>query len=150
MSIWEIKKITEHPELIDRAAQWFHAKWGVPTDAYKNSMHASLDKISPVPQWYVGMKGSRIIAGIGVIDNDFHDRKDLSPNVCAIFVEKEYRNQGIAGKMLDFVCSDMKTLRISTLYLVTDLISFYERYHWKFFDVVQGEEGPIRMYYHKS
>ena len=40
--------------------------------------------------------------GAGVIENDFHDRKDLTPNVCAVYVEEHCRCQGIAGKLLEF------------------------------------------------
>lgn len=32
--------------------------------------------------------------------NDFHDRKNLTPNVCALYVEESCRNQGIADKLL--------------------------------------------------
>ncbi len=53
------------------------------------------------------MNEKEIIAGIGVIENDFHNRKDLAPNVCAVYVEEAYRNRGIAGRMLQFVCDDL-------------------------------------------
>ena len=96
------------------------------------------------------LRGDKIIGGLGVIENDFHNRKDLSPNVCAVYVEDEYRCQGIAGKLLNFVCEDMKSKGIKTLYLVTDHTSFYERYGWEFLCMVQGdgEEEMTRMYIH--
>lgn len=55
-----------------------------------------------------------------------------------------------AGKMLNFVCKDMKKIGIDTLYLVTDHTSFYERYNWQFFCMVQGdgEQTMSRMYIH--
>ena len=84
----------------------------------------SLLKTSPVPQWYLALKDSEIIGGMGVIENDFHNRKDLSPNVCAVYTEKEYRGQGVAGELLDYVCRDMKQRGIDTLYLLTDHTSF--------------------------
>lgn len=98
------------------------------------------------------MENDAIIAGAGVIENDFHDRKDLSPNVCAVYVEKDFRNQGIAGKMLDFICKDMKAMGIDTLYLLTDHTAFYERYGWNFLCMAQGdgEEALSRMYFHKQ
>ena len=88
---------------------------------------------------------------MGVIENDFHNRKDLTPNVCAVYTEKDRRGEGIAGKLLNFVCSDMKSKGIDTLYLVTDHTSFYERYGWKFLCMVQGEGETCmtRMYIHK-
>ena len=38
---------------------------------------------------------SDFIGGMGVIENDFHDRKDLMPNVCAVYTEEAYRGRGI-------------------------------------------------------
>ena len=108
-------------------------------------------KKAAVPQWYLAMEGERIIGGMGVIENDFHDRKDLTPNVCAVYTEEDRRCQGIAGALLDYVCKDMAGYGIDTLYLVTDHISFYERYGWEFLCMVQGdgEESMSRMYVHK-
>ena len=65
-----------------------------------------------------------------MIANDFHDRKDLTPNVCALYVEPELRCRGIAGQLLAHICKDMAAKGIGTLYLVTEHTSFYERYGW--------------------
>ena len=83
-----------------------------------------------------------------VIENDFHDRPDLTPNVCAVYVEKAWRCQGIAGALLRAVCEDMRQFEIKTLYLLTDHTNFYERYGWEFLCLVQGdgETEPARMY----
>lgn len=87
-----------------------------------------------------------------MIENDFHNRKDLTPNVCAVYVEKEYRCQGIAGEMLDMACADFAGTGIDTLYLITDHTSFYERYGWEFLCMVQGdgEKEMTRMYRKES
>lgn len=148
---YTIKKICEHGDLKEMAANWFHSKWGVPMEAYLESMEQCIKGKDAVPQWYIAMDNGKIIGGLGVIENDFHDRKDLTPNVCAVYVEEEYRCQGIAGEMLNFVCKDMKEQGIETLYLVTDHTSFYERYGWEFLCMVQGDGEPdmTRMYVHK-
>ncbi len=150
MNTYEILRIKEHPELAEKAAEWFHQKWHIPKEAYAESMRECIEGTSAVPRWYVISDGENIIAGIGVIENDFHDRRDLTPNVCAVYVEEKYRNQGIAGKMLDFVCKEFKAIGIETLYLVTDHTNFYERYGWKFLCMVQGDGEPemTRMYVH--
>ena len=144
--------LRDHPELADAAAKWFHQKWGVPQEAYAQSISECLQKNTAVPQWYLVMNGKEIIAGIGVIENDFHNRKDLAPNVCAVYVEEAYRNRGIAGRMLQFVCDDLQARGVDTLYLITDLTSFYERYGWEFLCMAQGdgEQALSRIYLHKS
>ena len=116
MSKYEIKKIADNPQLVKDVANWFHAKWGIPLEAYLKSMQECMMGTSSVPQWYVALCADQIIAGLGVIENDFHNRKDLSPNICAVYVEEAYRCQGIAGEMLQYVCNDMKEKGIDTLY----------------------------------
>lgn len=142
--------LRERPELKDDAAQWFHQKWGVPVDAYLACMDAYLANKTEYG-WYLCLNGSKIVGGMGVIENDFHDRKDLTPNVCAVYTEKDYRCQGIAGHLLGLVVEDMHSKGISPLYLVTDHIGFYERYGWEFLCMVQGDGEPemTRMYIHR-
>lgn len=145
---YEIIRLVDKPEIKDTAAGWFHEKWGIPLEAYLESMEECLLRKSPVPQWYVAKEDGRIIGGLGVIENDFHDRKDLAPNVCAVYVEEDKRCGGVAGSLLNFVCADMKKRGLETLYLVTDHTSFYERYGWEFLCMVQGdgEAHKSRMY----
>ena len=149
---YEILSLWDHPELADRAARWFHEKWGVPLEAYRESMAACLEKAGPVPQWYAAIENGRIIGGLGVIENDFRDRKDLAPNVCAVYTEPDCRGRGVAGALLGFVCTDMKKRGVDTLYLVTDHTGFYERYGWEFLCMAQGdgEPEPTRLYVHRE
>ena len=141
--------LREMPELKEQAAAWFHSKWGVPEEAYLKCMEAYLNHETEYG-WYLCLDGGKIAGGLGVIDNDFHNRKDLTPNICALYVEEEYRCQGIAGRLLDIVVRDMKSKNITPVYLITDHTDFYERYGWEFLCMVQeeGEAGLIRMYMH--
>lgn len=142
--------LRERPELKSDAAQWFHQKWGVPVDAYLACMDAYLANETEYG-WYLCLDGDKIIGGMGVIQNDFHDRKDLAPNVCAVYTEEDYRCRGIAGHLLNMVVEDMRGKGISPLYLVTDHVGFYERYGWEFLCMVQGDGEPdmTRMYIHQ-
>jgi GNAT superfamily N-acetyltransferase len=142
--------LREKPQLKETAAEWFHQKWGVPTEAYLECMEAYLSGETEYG-WYLCMDDDNIIGGMGVIENDFHDRKDLSPNVCAVYTEEKYRCKGIAGRLLDMVVKDMKSKGITPLYLVTDHTGFYERYGWEFLCMVQGDGEPdmTRMYIHR-
>lgn len=142
--------LRDRPELIDRAAAWFHEKWHVPAEAYLECMRAYLNRETEYG-WYLCLNDEQIIGGLGIIENDFHDRKDLSPNICAVYTEKAFRNQGIAGHLLNMAVDDMRAKGITPLYLVTDHTGFYERYGWEFFCMVQGdgEPGLTRMYIHR-
>ena len=150
MSRYTYITLRENPQLKNSAAQWFHHKWQVPQEAYLECMEAYLNHKTEYG-WYLCLDGEKIIAGLGVIENDFHYRKDLMPNVCAVYTEKDYRCQKIAGHLLHMVVDDMKSKGITPLYLVTDHTSFYERYGWEFLCMVQGDGEPnmARMYMHR-
>lgn len=99
---YTIHNIKEKPNLNLRMATWFHEIWHLPLTVYLNSIEECLIDTTLVPQWYMIM-----IGGLGVIDNDFHNRIDLSPNIYAVYIEERYRCKGLAGKLLNYVCHDM-------------------------------------------
>ena len=138
------------PHLKDEAADWFHEKWGVPVQAYAERIEDYLSGKTEYG-WYVCLYKGVVVGGLGVIENDFHDRKDLAPNVCAVYTEEAHRGKGIAGRLLDLAVEDMRSKGVSPLYLVTDHTGFYERYGWEFYCLVQcdGESQPSRMYIHR-
>lgn len=142
--------LMEMPEIKEKAAEWFHGKWGVPTEAYLECMDSYLANETEYG-WYLSLHGEEIVGGLGVIENDFHDRKDLTPNVCAVYTEEEYRCKGIAGKLLNMVVEECRKKGISPVYLVTDHTGFYERYGWEFFCMAQGDDEPdmTRLYIHR-
>ena len=144
----QILRLSDYPQYKEMAAQWFSEKWQIPVEAYLESIQISIDQKHAIPHWYIVLNENRhLIAGAGVIDNDFHERKDLTPNLCALFVEENYRNQNIAKHILDFVREDLSNQGIQKLYLITDHTEFYEKCGWRFLMLVKDEEGEmVRMY----
>ena len=142
--------LRDKPEWEEKAAAWFHSKWGVPEEAYIECMTDYLNGATEYG-WYLCADGDRIVGGLGVIENDFHDRKDLTPNVCAVYTEEAYRGKGIAGRLLNMAVDDLRSKGVSPVYLVTGHTGFYERYGWEFLCMVQGdgEEYMSRMYIHR-
>lgn len=141
--------LREHPEYGDRAAEWYHSKWKVPLSAYQESISACLAGEGPVPQWYLMLGGSgAIAAGAGVIENDFHDRPDLRPNLCAVFVEEPHRGRGLARELLNAIRRDMGELGEERLYLVTSHTQFYEKCGWTFCTRVRDTDSgkEFRLY----
>lgn len=148
----EFRYITlrEMPEWKTPAAEWFHDKWGFPTEAYLECMNAYLHGETEYG-WYLCLNDSQIIGGLGVIENDFHNRKDLAPNVCGVFTDEKFRCRGIAGVLLNMAVEDLRLKGISPVYLITDHTGFYEKYGWEFLCMVQGdgESYMSRMYIHR-
>ena len=147
---YKYKTLREKPEIMEEAATWFHSKWHVSREAYLECMLAYLNYDTEYG-WYLCLDEDRIVGGLGVIENDFHDRKDLAPNVCAVYTDEDYRCQGIAGRLLNMAVEDLRTKGISPVYLLTNHTGFYERYGWEFLCMAQGDGEPYlsRMYIHQ-
>lgn len=150
MSEYKYITLREIPEIKEEASEWFSSKWGVPKEAYLECMNDYLDEKTEYG-WYLCLDDDKIIGGLGVIENDFHDRKDLTPNVCAVYTEEEYRLKGIAGKLLNLVVDDMRSKGITPIYLVIDHKGFYEKYGWEFYCMAQGDDEPemTQVYIHR-
>lgn len=142
-----LRRLRTSPEYLEQASRWFSKQWCIPQDIYLVSMRACLSG-ARVPQWYIATDAERrIVAGAGVVANDFHPRTDLAPNLCALYVEPAFRGQGLAARVLAFVRQDMHALGIGRLYLVTDHTSFYEHCGWEYVCPVKDDEGaPMRVY----
>ncbi len=138
------------PQLKDIAAEWFSEKRHIPVSAYLACMDDYLTGKTEYG-WFLCLAGHQIVGGLGVIEKDFHDRKDLTPNVCAVYTEREYRCKGIAGRLLGMAVEDLRAKGISPVYLLTDHVGFYERYGWECLCMVHGdgEAEMSRMYIHK-
>ena len=116
MSELQYVTLREIPEKMDMVAQWFHEKWGVPKEAYLECIEAYVGGETEFG-WYLCLDGEKIVGGMGVIENDFHDRKDLSPNVCAVYTEPAHRGRGIAGQLLEILEREAKTRGITKMIL---------------------------------
>ncbi len=147
---WRIIALRNDASFAIIAADWFSSKWSIPKSVYEESIAVCTSNPNGrVPQWYLAVnERNEIIAGMGLIDNDFHDRPDLEPNICAVFVEKPYRGRGIAKTMLDYVRADASRLDYEKVYLCTGHTSFYERcgWHYKCQATDTGNNKPTRIY----
>ena len=63
MNEYKIIILRERPELAPIAAEWFHCKWGVPTEAYLECMEAYLSGKTE-NGWWLCLYGENIVAGL--------------------------------------------------------------------------------------
>ena len=145
---FKIVTLRDNLNLSENAAKWFHKKWKVPQEAYTESIQECQKNKAKVPQWYLVMNENEIVGGLGVIENDFHTRKDLTPNICALYVEQDYRKLGVAKDLLDFACNDLSAMNYSNLYLITEHTNFYEKCGWEFLYMVEEDNGHMTRMYH--
>lgn len=85
-----ILEITYHPNLQQKAAQWFSNHWQIELQAYLDSMNEAGKSSNSIPFWWIMTDESQnIVAGCGIIQNDFYDVHQYEPNLCALYVEEK-------------------------------------------------------------
>lgn len=128
MAAIEIIDLIQRPELADAAADYLASKWAVPRQAYVDSIAESLVAPDALPRWCLLLEGGAIIGSYGLIQNDYIDRTDLWPWLCALYVEPPHRDRGLGSRLLADGKARAARLGYPKLYLATDHIGYYERY----------------------
>jgi len=126
-----IISISEAPQYCEIGIEWFSSKWGIDKKEYEKSFDDCINKNENLPQWYLVLnEDDEIIGGCGLIQNDFVDRIDLFPYLCALFVEEKARGHAIGASLLENARKDAMAKGFNKLYLCTDHTSYYEKYGW--------------------
>ena len=144
---FEIKSITDNPHLLEVAAEYFAARWGVSKQTYMDSMTESLNTQNPYPRWYIMMDNGNIIGGYGIIENDFMEPCGFLPWLCALYIEKDRRGQNLGVKLLDHSRRQAKELGFDHIYLNTDHVGYYEKCGWEYIGDYTHQNGEmVRVY----
>lgn len=130
---YNIISIRNCPQYSERAIDWFASKWGIDREEYEKSFDDCINNNNALPQWYLAIdEEDEIIGGCGLIQNDFVDRTDLFPYLCALFVEKKARGNALGSKLLEYARMDAAKFGFDKVYLCTDHTSYYEKYGWRY------------------
>ena len=119
----EVFTLKQKPEYLDQVAEWLYLEWGINTTA--SSILAVKEKlqtfqnIDKIPINYVALKGEILVGTFNLMLSDPPKRKDLSPWFSSLYVEPNYRNQGIGTFLLKSAVSRAKELGVQKLYLCT-------------------------------
>lgn len=146
MEIIELSKVSH---LSDIAIKYFWECWGNENNFkfYRNCILHSTDSHKLLPKFYLGMQDNQIIASYALLTNDSISRQDLYPWLACLFVNPEHRNRGYAAQLLNHGLDEAARKGFDTLYLSTDLESFYEKKGWTYFDdAFNIVDTKIRIY----
>lgn len=86
-----------------------------------------------IPITYIAKINNKVIGTISFVDNDTELRTDLYPMIACFYVKEEYRNKGIATKLMKAMLDDIST-HFDCVYLTTLLDGFYEKFGFKFIE----------------
>ena len=143
----EIISVRGNPEYLEQATDYYAEKWGIDREIYYSSVSDCISTNQWVPRWYLMIEDGRIIGGYGLIENDFIVRKDLTPWLCALYIEKDKRGNSLGNLLLEHGRREAGKLGFNTLYLCSDHIGYYEKYGWKYFGDEESEFGGLTRVY---
>lgn len=126
---YAIYSLRDAPERMEAVIAYFQQQWASEASmmVYDDALRHTPGARNPLPQWYWMQDGDRIIGCAGLITNDFISRGELYPWLCALYVEPDYRQQGLARRLIEHIALHTQELGFTQLHLCTDLEGFYEK-----------------------
>ena len=148
----EIIEISKRPDLIAKGVEYYIEKWATNTNYtfYQDCILNSLNPAILLPKFYLLLEQNHIIGSYALLRNDFVSRQDLSPWFACLYVNAEYRNKGLAELLLNHGVQEANSKGFETIYLITDLVNYYERKNWNYLGVGYGITGSEIKIYAKS
>ena len=99
----QISNLRQYPAFADTIAdRGWHAWWtesGVPLADYRAHLNPMLEQ-EGIPSALVAHDEDHYIGSVLIIENDLDERPDYAPWIAALWVEPEFRRQGIAAQLI--------------------------------------------------
>lgn len=145
-----IDTLSNHPEQLEVVATMIHTEFVQKkkgTAPYEKVI-AFLDKkpSEPYPMTFVALDDVTCTGTVSLFENDLNERLVYTPWLASLFVEKVYRNQGIAQQLINQLIVYAKSRQITTIYLKTENASaYYKKLGWTLIETVETTDSPIHI-----
>jgi len=148
----EIVEFSERPDLIERGIQFYIDNWANDTNFmfYQDCILNSLNPDNLLPKFYLLLDNDQIIGSYALLRNDLVSRQDITPWFACLYVNADQRNKGLAELLLNHGVQEAKAKGFNAVYLITDLVNYYERKGWNFLGVGYGITGSETKIYSKN
>lgn len=146
-----IDTLSNHPEQLKVVATMIHTEFVQKKKGATRyeQIIAFLDKklSVPYPVTFVALDDATCIGAVSLFENDLNERPAYTPWLASLFVEKVYRNQGIAQQLINQLIVYAKSRQITTIYLKTENASaYYKKLGWTLVETIETTELPIHIF----
>ena len=146
----KIINLLDDIESLEEVSEWIYEEWEKKynrklEDIIYRSKH-SLNR-DDIPQMYIAKHDDEVVGCVSIWRCDLKSRQDLYPWMAALFVKKEYRNQGIGKLLQEKVIEETRKMNYKNIYLITEHENYYERTGWKFIEKAPLENGNYTKIY---
>ncbi|MGL5409740.1 MAG: GNAT family N-acetyltransferase [Shewanella sp.] len=133
MTVIDLKSAPQH---IVQLAHWHHQEWAHlgPADATVShlitQMHEYLTD-APIPKMFISEYQGQVTGSSSLVAADMDTRTDLTPWLANVYVNSDYRNQGLGKLLVNAVLDHANSLGLEKIYLFTaDRAEFYRAQGW--------------------
>jgi GNAT superfamily N-acetyltransferase len=130
-----IESINKNSKLLEKGIEYFWKQWGNTSNFnfYKDCIENSIYDDKSLPKFYLMLDEGKIIGSYALLINDLISRQDLFPWFACLFVDENYRNRGLANKLIKHSIDESRKGGFGTIYLSTELNDFYEKKGWEYY-----------------
>lgn len=144
--------LTSYPQYVDELRQRYWSEW---SDSLKREFnitdfseyHLSSNITYYVALEYISETETKLVGSIGLTPNDMEELSHLTPWMSYVYIFPEYRNQGIAHKMINWFLNKVDTRPIY-LWCKHPLEKFYQNFGYEIIEnrddiaVMQNKNPP--------
>lgn len=140
--------------IFNTICKWNYNWWGIRNnDSFEKVEYYfkhSLYKDNRLPQTFVALMNNKPVGMYQIsMSDDLDSRPDIYPWLINVYVDEEYRGQGICRKLMNTVKDNAQKIGLNELYLYTKHIGLYEKFGWEFVEEVKTfrDDSPIERLY---
>jgi len=84
---------------------------------------------------------------VGLWRCDLISRQDLTPWLAALYVDEEFRSQGLGQQLQAFVLEQSRRSGFREVYLYAEFTGYYERFGWQYIgDALDYPDKPVHLF----
>jgi len=131
----EIANLCNYPQHLTTLAQWHFDQWSAyypdqTLQDFIDDLQASLCG-NLIPQTFIALQNGQLAGSASLLADDLDCRPMLGPWLASVFVHPDFRQQGLATRLIKAVEDHAEQSKINTLYLFTpDQQAWYQRLGW--------------------
>ena len=130
-----VESLFDHPEHLDGAAEMIFKEFvqkkesSTPYSRIRGYLDKNPNDLYPVT--FIALDDDKCVGTISIFESDLKERPQYTPWLASLYVENDYRNRGIAKRLIDHVITYARLQHVPKIYLKTDNASaYYERLGW--------------------
>jgi N-acetylglutamate synthase-like GNAT family acetyltransferase len=130
----KIKNLADCPQFAKTVAGWIHRAWAKESFEFDEiflHMENFMQK-DDIPQTFIAFEDDKPVGTVSLWRNDLKLRQDLHPWLSALWVSSQYRGNLVGHQLVKHAICQAEKLGYKKVYLVTDIIGYYEKMGWDF------------------